>query len=97
MKSNVDSETATTCCRMDQLPPGIEALVEGLDGEGPTDRRLMDLGLLPGTPVRLLRRAPMGDPSVYELRGYQLCLRRAEASRIRVRLVVATDSPQPTQ
>ena len=43
------------------------------------------MGFLPDTPVSLIRRAPMGDPGIYELRGYQLCLRRSEASRIRVR------------
>ena len=48
-------------------------------------RRLLDLGLLPGTPVRALRRAPLGDPGVYELRGYRLCLRRSESDRVQVR------------
>jgi ferrous iron transport protein A len=85
MKSNVDSESSGGSCRLDELTAGQDAVVLCLEGEGPSDRRLMDLGLLPQTPVRLLRRAPMGDPSVYELRGYQLCLRRTEARRIRVR------------
>ena len=45
---------------------------------------LLDLGLLPGTRVRALRHAPLGDPAVFELRGYRLCLRRSEAHRVRV-------------
>lgn len=85
MKSNVNSESGAASCRLDELEVGLEAVVECLEGAGPTERRLMDLGLLPNTSVRLLRRAPLGDPSVYALRGYQLCLRRAEARRIRVR------------
>ena len=86
MKTNVDSETASDgSCQLDELATGQDAVVVCLEGEGPSDRRLMDLGMLPATPVRLLRHAPLGDPSVYALRGYQLCLRRAEAHRIRVR------------
>jgi ferrous iron transport protein A len=48
-------------------------------------RRLEALGFLPETLVACRRRAPLGDPRVYELRGTQLCLRRSEAARIRVR------------
>jgi len=48
-------------------------------------RRLLDLGFVPGTRVRVVRRAPLGDPTLYELRGTQLCLRRSEAARVRVR------------
>ena len=95
MKSNVNSELVEPTCRLDEIEPGQSALVESLEGEGPTDRRLMDLGLLPRTPVRLLRRAPLGDPSVYLLRGYQLCLRKAEAHRIRVRPIPPTGAAAP--
>ena len=48
--------------------------------------RLEALGFLPATEVRCRRRAPLGDPRVYELRGTQLCLRRSEAARIKVEL-----------
>ncbi len=47
-------------------------------------QRLADLGLLPGTAVDVVRRAPLGDPTVFELRGYQLCLRRREAALVEV-------------
>lgn len=40
--------------------------------------RLRDLGLVPGTEVRILRRAPLGDPVELELRGLRLCLRANE-------------------
>lgn len=70
------------------LPPGSEGIVVDVDVEhsGPVGQRLQDLGLLPDTPVKVLRRAPLGDPVVYELRGYRLCLRRCDAARVRVRL-----------
>ena len=66
------------------LAPGMTALVEQVDASSPMGRRLLDLGFVPGTRVKVLRRAPLGDPVVYELRGTQLCLRRSETLRIRV-------------
>jgi ferrous iron transport protein A len=47
-------------------------------------RRVMALGVVPGTALEVVRRAPMGDPTEYALRGYHLCLRRTEASRVEV-------------
>jgi ferrous iron transport protein A len=47
-------------------------------------RRLLEMGLLPGTPVKVLRVAPLGDPIELELRGYALSIRRAEAVAIEV-------------
>ncbi len=75
-----------------ELPPGHHAVVVDVDASGGVGRRLLDLGLLPGTPVRALRRAPLGDPTVYELRGYRLCLRDADAARVRVKPAPA-DAP----
>ena len=47
--------------------------------------RLMEMGLLVGTPVELVRFAPMGDPVEIKVRGYHLTLRRADASLIFVK------------
>jgi len=66
------------------LKPGQRARIEAVELEGPAGTRLRDLGFLPGTEVRLVRRAPLGDPAVYELRGAQICLRRTEAQAIHV-------------
>ena len=49
-------------------------------------RRLREMGLLPGTRVKFLRWAPLGDPLEIELRGYKLSLRRHEAELIEVAL-----------
>ena len=57
----------------------------GVDGSCPEGERLLDLGFIPGTPVEILKRAPLGDPVVYGLRGYHICLRASEANLIRVR------------
>jgi ferrous iron transport protein A len=47
--------------------------------------RLMEMGLLVGTPVELVRFAPMGDPVEIKVRGYHLTLRRSDASLVFVR------------
>ena len=48
--------------------------------------RLMEMGLLVGTPVELVRFAPLGDPVEIKVRGYHLTLRRHEADQILVRV-----------
>lgn len=60
----------------------IELLTEG--GDDAIKRRLMVLGFVPGTRVEVLRRAPLGDPTEYALRGVRISLRRSEASLIKI-------------
>jgi Fe2+ transport system protein FeoA len=51
----------------------------------PSDRgRILEMGLLVGTPVELIRFAPLGDPIEIKVRGYNLSLRRHEADQILV-------------
>jgi Fe2+ transport system protein FeoA len=70
---------------LDGLRPGEMGRVHAVAAEAPLATRLADLGFCPGTEVRVVRRAPLGDPVLYELRGYQIALRRREASLVRVR------------
>lgn len=70
------------------LPLAGSGRVDSLGGDLRLRRRLLEMGLCPGTEVRLLRRAPLGDPLVVDVRGYQLSLRAAEA-----RLVHLTAKP----
>lgn len=60
--------------------PGMTVRVVSILAETPEIRRLQELGLTPGTVFRVVRVAPLGDPVEIALRGYRLCLRRAEAS-----------------
>ena len=69
---------------LDRLAPGADCVIREIDGEPPSVRRLMDLGLVPGTPLRLVRSAPFGDPLEVIVRGTHLSLRRSEAERVRV-------------
>lgn len=66
------------------LPLGQLAKIVSIDCERHLSRRLMEMGLLPGTPVRVVRVAPLGDPIELRVRNYALSLRRAEASNIAV-------------
>src|SRR5438034_9149932 len=71
---------------LSELRPGDRATIGRLDGSGPIRRRLLELGLTPGTPVTLVRLAPLRDPMEIRVRGYQLCVRRSEADAVRVQL-----------
>jgi Fe2+ transport system protein FeoA len=68
-----------------QLAPGSRGVIAWVDASTPAGRRLLDLGFIPGTDVAVVRRAPLGDPVEYELRGCRVCLRRSEAERIQIR------------
>ena len=67
-----------------RLAPGDSATVTRVRCARPVARRLLEMGLLPGTLVKVLRTAPFGDPVELELRGYALSIRRAEAMEIDV-------------
>lgn len=69
---------------LDQAPIGRLVRVVGVAGDDAIARRLADLGIRVGASIECLRRAPLGDPSLFELCGYQLCLRRTESARVRV-------------
>jgi DtxR family Mn-dependent transcriptional regulator len=72
--------------RLSQLKPGEEARVLGIsrDCRAPQMRRLLDLGLVPGTPVVAEFRSPNGDPTAYRIRGSLIALRREEGEMIRI-------------
>jgi len=70
---------------LSSLARGDCATVLDVDASTPEGRRLLELGFLPETEIRVVRRAPLGDPIAFYLRGGQICLRASEAARIRVR------------
>lgn len=69
---------------LSELDVGAAASVTGVDGDGPVVVRLLEMGFVAGTPVQLVKVAPLGDPLQFRVRGYHISLRRAEAARIRV-------------
>jgi ferrous iron transport protein A len=69
-----------------ELRVGETAVVRAvLGGAGPLRRRLLEMGFVSGTPVRVVRVAPLADPMEVELHGYHLSLRRSEAGTVLVR------------
>lgn len=66
------------------LPLRREARVLQVDGQRAFRRRLLELGLVPGTPVRVVNVAPLGDPMELEVRGCRISIRRDEAEAVRV-------------
>lgn len=68
----------TRCISLAELAPGRRARLCAHPAPRPIPVRLEELGFVPGTQVEILRRAPLGDPIEVELRGYRVCLRRAD-------------------
>jgi len=68
--------------RLNELPDGKEGRLVRLDGERAFRRRLMELGLLPGTAVRVVRRAEIGGVLELEVRRSRLTVRTLEASQV---------------
>ncbi len=69
---------------LDQIAVGKEVKIIKVGGEGQLRIRLLDMGLIPQTVVRVQKVAPMGDPIEIHLRGYELTLRKKDAARIEV-------------
>lgn len=70
---------------------GQRAVVEGIESldDPAAARRLFDLGFVPGAPVEMVRRAPLADPVVFRVAGYEIALRREQARWVRVCAEVA--------
>ena len=69
---------------INDLEAGQTAIVDSVGGHGALRQHFLDMGLIPGTEVRMLGAAPMGDPLKIMVHGYALTLRVAEAREIRV-------------
>lgn len=69
---------------LDQIRPGEKAIIAVVGGTGSLRRRLLDMGLTPGTQVFVRKVAPFGDPLELTLRGYELTLRTEDARKIKV-------------
>ena len=69
---------------LDHVAVGTEVKIIAVGGEGQLRVRLLDMGLIPQTQVRVQKVAPMGDPIEIHLRGYELTIRKEDAARIEV-------------
>ncbi|MCI5918529.1 MAG: ferrous iron transport protein A [Roseburia sp.] len=69
---------------LNNLPIGDEAIITKVGGEGALRCRLLDMGIIPETKVKVQKVAPMGDPIEIRLRGYELTIRKEDAEKIEV-------------
>ena len=76
------------------LKVGQCARVEAVGGEGALRQHFLDMGVIPGAEVTLVRLAPMGDPMELRLHGYELTLRLADAARIDVTPIDRLSEPK---
>lgn len=67
-----------------ELKPGQAGRISAIGAIGPLKRRLMDMGVLVGEEVRVIKVAPLGDPLEVEVKSYRLSLRRQEAQGIKL-------------
>ena len=65
-----------------QLPVGKEGVIETVGVEENLRCRFLDMGLIPGTKVKVLKMAPMGDPIQIHLRGYDITIRKEDGEKI---------------
>ncbi len=69
---------------LDKWPLGKEAIIVSVGGEGPLRCRLLDMGIIPKSKVKIMKVAPMGDPIELRIRDYELTIRLDDAQKIEV-------------
>ena len=70
---------------LDQLEIGEEAQVVSITDSSPISKRLMEMGVVPGVSVKVIKTAPFGSPLEIKVKGYHLALRKSEAETIQVK------------
>jgi len=70
---------------LNQLLPGETGVVIKVTGDGPVKRRIVDMGLVAGTKVKVQKFAPLGDPMEIKVKNFNLSLRKSEAALIQVK------------
>ena len=86
MTNPYEAPQARASLTLADLRVGQTGTVTQIAGTDSISARLLEMGLIPGTTVALLGKAPLGDPLEFELRGYNLSLRMTEASRVAITL-----------
>ena len=81
---------------LNELKPGQSAVVNAVGGEGALRQHFLDMGVIPGAEVTLVKLAPLGDPMELRIHGYELTLRVADAEKIAVTLLEPT-AEQPVK
>lgn len=77
---------------LNELKAGQSAVVTAVGGQGALRRHFLDMGLIPGAEVKMIKFAPMGDPMELQIHGYELTLRLADAKNIEIDSVKSTEN-----
>ena len=67
---------------LSELRPGESARIEKVGGEGALRQHFLDMGVIPGAEMTMVKTAPLGDPMEFRIHGYELTLRKADAAQI---------------
>lgn len=76
-----------------ELQTGQSAVIRSVGGEGALRQHFLDMGVIPGAEVTLIKFAPMGDPMELQIHGYELTLRLADADQIEIELISERANP----
>ena len=71
-------------CALNKLGVGCKGTVFAVGGDADVRRRLLEMGFCNGASVEVIRRAPLGDPIEFRLRGYHLSLREEQARHVQI-------------
>jgi Fe2+ transport system protein FeoA len=80
----IPESTVKAVTSLAELKIGTRARVISVDGANSVSKRLMEMGVVPGAPIKIIKNAPLGDPMEIRIRSYNLALRKSEAQTIRV-------------
>ncbi len=83
--------------KLNELKPGQSAVVTRLGGEGALRQHLLDMGVLPGAEITMMKLAPMGDPMELRIHGYELTLRLDDARDIDIAPTEARAAAHPAR
>lgn len=80
------NESADDASTLADLACGRCSIITGLSAGAPAEvaRRLFDLGFVPGARIESIRKAPLADPMIFAVAGYEIALRRAQARFIHI-------------
>ena len=80
--------------KLSDLKPGDSAQIVAVGGEGALRQHFLDMGMIPGAEVTVMKLAPMGDPMELRIHGYELAVRLADAEKIEIKTVIKTAEVQ---
>ena len=70
--------------KLSELEPGEKGTIVKVQGSRALRRRLLDMGVIRGTEIEMVRKSPLGDPLEFLVKGYNLSLRKTECENVYV-------------